>query len=117
MRYRKLDANGDYSACHGASDWLVNSPQAVAQAVETRLRLATGDWFLDRSEGTPWMTQVLGRHAEIVADLALRNRVLATTGVTGIASFASTLDRNTRRYGLQANITTVYAAGAVAVSV
>lgn len=116
MRYRRL-VNGDYQAGHGVADWLVNSPQAVAQAVETRLALYTGQWFLDRSEGTPWMTQVLGRHAEIVADLALRNRVLATTGVTGIASFASTLDRNTRRYGLQANIATAYDAGTVAVSV
>jgi hypothetical protein len=116
MRYRRLDASGDYSAGHGAADWLVNSPQAVAQAVQTRLRLYTGQWFLDTTEGTPWMTQVLGRHSEIVADLALRNRVLGTSGVTGIASFSSTLNRDARQYGMTAQITTAYDAGTVTVT-
>ena len=54
MRYRKLDAAGDFVFGHGAADYHRDSPEAVAQAVLTRLKLHRGEWFLDRSEGTPY---------------------------------------------------------------
>jgi hypothetical protein len=54
MRYRKLDANGDYTFGGGSNDFLVNTPETVAQAVMTRLNLLQGEWFLDTTAGMPW---------------------------------------------------------------
>ena len=111
MRYRRLDANGDYSMGHGQADYLVNTPQTVAQAVQTRLNLFLGQWFLNTADGTPWNTAVLGRNAKATADLAIQARVLGTPGVTGIATFASTLLG--RVYTItNLRITTIYDNGA-----
>ncbi len=49
MRYRAWDANGDYTFGQGSKNFLVNSPQCVAQAVVSRLRLQLGEWFIDTS--------------------------------------------------------------------
>src|SRR5260364_424406 len=54
MRYRRLDAAGDYAFGRGLSDFEQDTPEAVAQAVKTRLALRFGEWFLDTSDGTPW---------------------------------------------------------------
>jgi hypothetical protein len=35
----------------GDDTWLINSPEAVAQAVKTRFELWYGQWFLDTTEG------------------------------------------------------------------
>lgn len=61
MRYRREDADGDYTFGSGDDTWLINSPEAVAQAVKTRFELWYGQWFLDTTEGTPWSQSVLGR--------------------------------------------------------
>lgn len=108
MRYRALDANGDYSFGRGALDFLVNSPEAVAQAVKTRLLLARGEWFLDVEEGTPWATKVLGTGTQQTYDLAIRERILETEGVTEIVDYSSSLNRDTRFLTVTARINTVY---------
>lgn len=60
MRYRKLNTNGDYTFGQAQSNFYVNTPEAVAQAVKTRLLLIQGEWFLDVSEGTPYSAKILG---------------------------------------------------------
>ncbi len=34
MRYRREDADGDYTFGSGDDTWLINSPEAVAQAIK-----------------------------------------------------------------------------------
>jgi hypothetical protein len=92
MRFRALDANGDYSGGRGQGNFLINSPACVAQSVLTRLKLWQGQWFLDLTEGTPWLQQILGKTSKQAYDLAIRARVLGTQGVTAITSYSSTLD-------------------------
>ncbi len=46
MRYRREDADGDYTFGSGDDTWLINSPEAVAQAVKTRFELWYGHGFL-----------------------------------------------------------------------
>tara|TARA_R100000365_G_C2748574_1_gene80568 strand:- start:14687 stop:15037 length:351 start_codon:yes stop_codon:yes gene_type:complete len=112
MRYRKLSAAGDYTLGSG-QDWHVNTPEAVAQAVLTRLRLNQGEWFLDTSDGMPWDTEVLGKHTSLTRDAVIKDRILGTLGVTGITDYSSTFDGNTRRLVVAATITTAYGASTV----
>lgn len=108
MRYRALDANGDFSFGHGKADFLVNSPAAVGQSVLTRLRLFLGEWFIDPQDGTPWLTQITGAHTQGVRDMAIKQRILGTQGVVAIANYSSTIDPVTRAFNVSATVQTIY---------
>lgn len=108
MRCRKLDFDGDYVFGHGDADFHRDSPEAVAQAVATRLRLLAGEWFLDNQEGTAYAQAALGRHTQDSRDPMLRARILDTQGVTGISAYESTYDGETRRLTVNATIDTAY---------
>lgn len=108
MRYRKLDAVGDYQLGGNAVFW-IDAPEAVGQAVQTRLGLLTGEWFVDEADGTPWMTEILGhRRAGLDPDAAIKRRILTTPGVTSLVSYDSTLDPNTRALSVTCTINTAY---------
>jgi hypothetical protein len=108
MRYRKLDANGDMVFGGDQAAFLIDSPEAVAQAVETRMALQLGSWFLDILDGLDWDKQVLGKYTDVSRDMVIRERILGTTGVTAIAEYGSALDRDTRRFTVLAVIDTQY---------
>lgn len=108
MRYRALDANGDYSGGRGSGNFLINSPACVAQSVLTRLKLWQGQWFLDLTAGTPWLQGILGKVSKQAADILIRARVLATNGVTGISSYSSTLNTVTRALSVTMTIDTTF---------
>lgn len=108
MRYRKLDKDGDMVFGHGGADYLQDTPDCVAQAVLTRLRLLRGEWFLDVTAGTPYVPLIFAKHTEETYDLALRECVLETQGVTGITEYESTMDGNTRKLTVSMKIDTAY---------
>ncbi|MGS1033105.1 hypothetical protein [Burkholderia glumae] len=86
----------------------MNSPDAVAQAVLTRLRLLQGEWFLDTTVGMPWATQVLSKNTQGTADATIRSCILGTTGVTEITDYASSFDSIKRKLTVTATINTLY---------
>lgn len=94
MRYRTLSPLGDYTFGQGIGEILSNTPQTVAQAVQTRLQLAQGEWWLDKTEGTPYATQILGFHTQDLYDQAIKERILDTPDVILIESYSSFLDQN-----------------------
>lgn len=108
MRVRKLDANGDYSFGRGASDLFQDSKEGVAQAVQTRLALLKGEWFLDTTEGMPWSTEVLGKNTSTTYDAAIRQRILRTPGVNSLTAYNSAVASDTRRLSVMATIDTIY---------
>jgi hypothetical protein len=108
MRVRKMDANGDMTFGGGQASFYRDQPEAPAQAALTRLYLFLGEWFLDTSDGTPWKTQVLGKYTGSTRDPVIRQRILGTPGVTGIAAYGSQLNRDTREFDVQATIDTLY---------
>jgi hypothetical protein len=119
MRYRKLSQDhtdaegnfvrgGDMTFGQGLSDFYIDQAEAVGQAVVTRLRLQQGDWFLDRREGTPWKTRVLGHRTTSTRDPVIKHRVLATQGVTEITDYFSDLNRDSREFAAQIGIDTIY---------
>lgn len=116
MRYRKLDENGDYSFGRGQGDFLIDSPACVGQSVVTRLRLLKGEWFLDVTEGTPWSTDILGEGTKTLYDLAIRQRVLQTAGVTQILEYESALDPDQRKLSVKLTIDTVFGEAPVQVT-
>jgi len=108
MRYRRLDNNGDMVFGHGDTAYLKDSPECVAQAVVTRLGLLRGEWFLDLTEGTPYVPAVMGKHTGESYDFVIQQRVLETEGVTGIEEYESISDGETRKLTVNIRINTVY---------
>lgn len=107
MRYRKLDENGDMVFGGGLNAFYINVPAAPAQAVATRLWLNRGEWFLDTTDGTPWMAQVLGKNTGGTRDLVLKQRVLGTVGVDTFVNFSSQLSAQ-RAYTVTMQLNTIY---------
>lgn len=105
MRYRQLDAGGDFVFA-GASPFLANSPQAVAQAVLTRMRLFTGEWFLDDREGLD-KSLILGYGTQGTRDQVVQARIRGTEGVVRIAAYSSSVDEQ-RNFRVAAVVDTVY---------
>jgi hypothetical protein len=108
MRVRKVDANGDMTFGASQANYWINHRAGVGLAVSTRLELWLGQWFLNTSDGTPWMTKVLGRNTSAFRDAAVQSRILGTPGVNGISAYASQLNRTTREFDVQASIDTAY---------
>ncbi|MFT4466114.1 MAG: hypothetical protein ACMX3H_17940 [Sodalis sp. (in: enterobacteria)] len=108
MRYRREDENADYSFGQGDHTFLSDSPEAVAQAVRTRLALWRGQWFLDSEEGTPWRQAVLGKHNSETYGLAIKQRILNTPGVRAITDFSAIASPETRKITVTVRIQTLY---------
>lgn len=90
MKYRALSSTGDYQFGR-AGIFLQDSPAAVAQAIMTRLQLWTGEWFLDKAEGTPYDGQILGHGTQGSRDLAIKQRIVETPGVSELLSYQSSV--------------------------
>lgn len=108
MRYRELDANGDSTIFSGNTNFLVDSPATVAQAVQTVLALLRGEWFLDSTVGVPYATQILGTGTQATRDLAIQNAILGTQGVLDINQYSSTVNPTTRQFNVDCTIDTIY---------
>ncbi|HGM9926550.1 TPA: hypothetical protein ACKREO_002528 [Providencia stuartii] len=105
MKYRK-EIDGDYT--FGLNQHLVDTPEAVAQAVKSRLSLWLGEWFLNDQEGTPHYQKGLGKHVAQGYALAIKSRILETEGVTKLTAFNLDLNTAARKIIITATIDTVY---------
>lgn len=108
MKYRKLDADADYVFGRGAGNFYKDQPEAVGQAVKTRLGLILGEWFLDITQGTPYNSQILGAGKIGLYDRAIQDVIINTQGVTGLVAYSSQVDPNTRAATVSATIDTAY---------
>lgn len=108
MRVRAQDANGDYTIGRGTANFLANNVFAVRQLIETRLRLWEGEWFLDLTEGTPYKEEILGYGTSSLRDMAVKNRILGTQGVTGIVAYNSDVNTTTRNFTVSGTVMTPF---------
>lgn len=106
MKYRKLDANGDY-LFGGEGQFFVDDPAGVAQAIQTRLLLMTNEWFLDSNEGTPYDESIRGYGTAATRDPAIIDRILGTPGVQSLLQYSSSLDGD-RRFQVSARVATLF---------
>jgi hypothetical protein len=116
MRYRKLDANGDYTFGQSQDNFWVNVPEAVAQAVQTGLKLFQGEWFIDTSAGVPWRQNILGKYSSNAYDMILKAQILNTQGVQTLNSYTSTESTQTRGLTVNATIDTIYGSTQVTIT-
>jgi hypothetical protein len=106
MRYRAQSSSGDYQ--FGSKTYfLVDTPETVAQAIKTRLRLYRGEWFLDTRIGLD-LDLILGYGTQVTRDQEIQQRILGTTGVLSLAQYASSVD--VRSFTVTATVNTIYGA-------
>lgn len=109
MRYRKLSPDGDYTFGSGQLDFLIDSPEAVAQAVKTSLLLWQGEFFLNIEEGVPYMEGVIGKHSKEEADNTILSQITRVQGVVNIQNYQSEINPNTRKYStISGTLNTIY---------
>lgn len=113
MRIRRTDQNGDMTFGRGQNNFWRDAPDGVALLAQDRLMMFQGEWFLDRTAGTPWNTRVLGKYTGPTRDMVVRSRVKGTSGCTAITAYDSQLNRDTRGFSVQITIDTAYGSGAV----
>lgn len=111
MKYRKLDANGDYVIGQGSQDFYIDIP-AVAQAIKTRLQLLYGSFWLDQTDGLPLFQSILGTPGSpanlTFVDAIYKNRILGTPNVSTLENFSSQFNRQTRQYSLTTSVNTTF---------
>ena len=108
MRYRALSPTGDYTFGQGQGNFLINTPEAVAQVVKTSLQLWLNEWFLDTTAGTPYMGAILGKYGQASADQAIQTVIRACQGVVDIQTYSSVVNPRTRALSVSATINTIY---------
>lgn len=106
MRNRAMDAADDFTFGSGRTRFMVDTPAAVAQAVLTRMRLYTDEWFLDAREGLD-KSRILGYGTQGTRDIVIKQRIRGTPGVTRLVSYGSSVDEQ-RNFSVTATVDTLY---------
>lgn len=108
-RTRKLDENGDIAT--SGTVWIYDI-DAVAQTIETRLRLFAGEFWRDVTEGTPWIESILTKNNQrntIQSKLSIiKSRILNTDGVVSIVDWQSDFSYQDRKLSITATILTEF---------
>lgn len=105
MKYRRLSPTGDYVFGFGNTSFYTDA-DAVAQAIQTKLKLFQGEWWEDLDDGLPFFQQIAGSRDKDAIDLLIRSRILDTPNVLMITTFSSTLQD--RKYTASADVLTTY---------
>ena len=119
MRYRRLDENHDYTFGKGLGNFLedeVGNPEAVAQAIQTRLLLFTGEWWEDLRDGLPLWQKILGARVKDkkIIDKIITDRIQGLKmpngnyAITAIKEVESEYDVETRAYSFTCRVDTIY---------
>nr|DAR86837.1 MAG TPA: baseplate wedge protein [Caudoviricetes sp.] len=108
MRYRALDANGDFQIGNGHA--YIEGAEAVQQAILTRLRLLLYEWWEDIEDGVPYWQKIIAHRDVAAAEQIIRDRIQQTPHVLSILSFDPIWDNENRRLTIRAAIQSEYGA-------
>lgn len=89
-------------------NFIGNTPETIAQIVQTSLLLWLGEWYLDVTAGMPWIQGVLGKHNQATADVTVQDYISNIQGVTDIDEFESVSQQDVRLYKAAATLDTIY---------
>lgn len=107
MRVSGLDSDGDWRFGKGKANYLRRS-EAIQQNVVTRLRSFTDDWFLNITNGLPWIDMLGSRNNETRILREIERVVLSTEGVRSIERIELiSIDEN-RNAVIHVSLTDIY---------
>lgn len=77
---------------------IIRGDSALVQRIKSVLRTFKGEWFLDKTIGLPWISDVFQgtQSKREVIDSILRKAILAISGVVSIKSINTTFDNTNR---------------------
>ena len=86
--------------------------EAIAQTINTRLNLFSGEFWRDVSEGTPWISDILGKNTRSKTlqskSTILKDRILNTDGVISILEWSSDFSYTDRKFSVNATVLTEF---------
>jgi len=81
--------------------------EALAQLCESRLLVIEGDYFLDKTLGIPYISQVFVKTSDkSLVDSFFKNMLLETEGVNSIISYSGEYIEATRTYEIKFTVDT-----------
>jgi len=93
--------NLDLTLCDGA--------ERVRQQIKIKLKLFSGEWFLDTEFGTPYLEQILGKQLTLAgAVAALKKSILEVEGVEYIPRFDFVFNRSSRTLDVDFDVMSIY---------
>ena len=88
---------------------LIMGAERVRQNLLIKLRLWTGEWFLDTEFGTPYLESVLGKQLSLNgAVAAIKTSILEVSDVRDIKSFKYSFDRRERKLSINFEVSTPF---------
>ena len=86
---------------------IVSELEAVRQRIQQRLRFWRGEWFLDATEGVPYLTDLLGDRLDTgLVESVVRDQILSIEDVESISNLEVVQDERSFRVGV--DIQTVF---------
>lgn len=101
-----LDESGDLALREGANGaleiYLVEGVDAIVQRLRILLRFWLGAWFLDTSEGIPYLEQILVKNPDVrLIQLLFRRVILQCPGIARVDKLDPVYDPAGRRLALE----------------
>lgn len=88
---------------------LIDNAERVAQQIQITLQFWLGEWFLDTSEGVPYLEHVLVKNPnENHIRQILTEKILSVEGVNSVTSMTLTLERIRRFLTVEYEVDTTY---------
>lgn len=88
---------------------VIKGADRVRQNLLIKLKLWTGEWFLDTEFGTPYLDNILGKQISLAgAVAALQKSILEVNDVAGINSFNYEFNRQSRSLAVDFEASTPY---------
>lgn len=106
MRVRAVDENHDWTFGRGHQDYKIDDI-AISQNVKTRLLSFYRDCFFDLDAGIDWFN-LLSRGTQSFLELAIKQTIINTDGVTGLNTVSVNFNSYTRRLTIKYDIKTIF---------
>jgi hypothetical protein len=88
---------------------IIKGADRVRQNIQIKLKLWTGEWFLDTEFGTPYLESILGKQISLNAAIAaLKQSILAVNDVNAITDFTYNFSRQTRAININFTASTPF---------